>query len=625
MNRTRLFRVVPVASLLFLSTGSSPARAGWPLNGAVVCDVPGASVTPEAASDGAGGIIVAWEDFRGGTPYIYAQRLDAHGVPQWTPGGVLISSQFYPATDPRITADGAGGAIIVWTNNVADFDLAAQRIDASGNTLWQTGGVTVCAAYLNQQEAVLVSDGSGGAYIAWEDVRSSSNWDIYAQHLDATGSILWPVDGLAVCNEGSNQRFPCLALGATGSVFVAWQDQRNAFQWDIFVERIDAGGYVYWNTNVCSNAFNQLNPRMIGLDIGGAVVVWEDYRTGNPTTFAQRITNSSFGVWASDGVQVCTAGGPEYEPQIVADNDHGAVVVWRDLRAFSDIYAQRLDAFGARLWTPSGVLLGGPDQQTSPRAVSDGAGGAYVSWVDQRYDQDGDVYACHVDGAGLPQGIANGTPIASLGSLQLRAPIVSDGAGGAVMAWEDYRTGNPHIYAQRLERFGNWGYPSAEIVSVKDVPGDQGGRVNVAWTASRLDPWPSQTIDRYTVWRSIDAALATTLLKSGAAPRLSAGAIDRGVSDGIRVETTASGTAYWQLVGTVDAYHLASYAFAAPTLFDSTATSAGLHTFQVIAHHDFGNEYWISNTASGRSVDNLAPAAPLMLTAQRAGSDVLLR
>lgn len=46
------------------------------------------------------------------------------------------------------------------------------------------------------------------------------------------------------------------------------------------------------------------------------------------------------------------------------------------------------------------------------------------------------------------------------------------------------------------------------IHSVRDVPGDQGGFVNVARDASGCDNPGEHVITKYTVWRAIDAVLA---------------------------------------------------------------------------------------------------------------------
>ena len=70
---------------------------------------------------------------------------------------------------------------------------------------------------------------------------------------------------------------------------------------------------------------------------------------------------------------------------LVADGSGGAVVAWQDGRpgAVWDIYAQRLSALGAQRWAPSGnpVCTAAGDQKNISM-VADGAGGAIVTWED---------------------------------------------------------------------------------------------------------------------------------------------------------------------------------------------------------------------------------------------------
>ncbi|MCK4774620.1 MAG: hypothetical protein KAT30_07530, partial [Candidatus Krumholzibacteria bacterium] len=78
---------------------------------------------------------------------------------------------------------------------------------------------------------------------------------------------------------------------------------------------------------------------------------------------------------------------------------------------------------------------------------------------------------------------------------------------------------------------------------------------------------------------------------------------------------------YWELIESVQAFQLDRYAKPVATLFDSTSVTDELHHFQVIAHGT-GGGLWISPPASGRSLDNLAPAAPLSLVAVRDAQEV---
>jgi len=68
---------------------------------------------------------------------------------------------------------------------------------------------------------------------------------------------------------------------------------------------------------------------------------------------------------------------------------------------------------------------------------------------------------------------------------------------------------------------------------------------------------------------------------------------------------------------TTNAYYLATYSKVVPTLFDSTATSAEHHYFQVIAHTDDPYVFYTSEPDSGYSVDNLAPAPPVGLAGEQ--------
>ncbi len=43
-----------------------------------------------------------------------------------------------------------------------------------------------------------MSDGSGGAIIAWQDYRSDDNYDIYAQRVDASGALTDPPSAASV-------------------------------------------------------------------------------------------------------------------------------------------------------------------------------------------------------------------------------------------------------------------------------------------------------------------------------------------------------------------------------------------------------------------------------------------
>ena len=90
------------------------------------------------------GVIVCWIDHRSGTrDEIYAQRLNALGVPQWTSNGILASS-LGTASKPQysVCTDAAGGAFVAWR-----YDLSVADNDIFGTHVSSAGLATVFSVY----------------------------------------------------------------------------------------------------------------------------------------------------------------------------------------------------------------------------------------------------------------------------------------------------------------------------------------------------------------------------------------------------------------------------------------------------------------------------------------------
>jgi hypothetical protein len=143
-------------------------------------------------SDGSGGAIIAWEDRRGGSySDIYAQRINASGGAQWTANGVAICTAANTQQSTQMISDGYEGAIITWQDYRSGItaDIYSQRVNSSGVIQWTVDGVAICAAANTQQAIQIASDGSGGAIITWDDYRSGSTHEIYAQRVHSDGNV----------------------------------------------------------------------------------------------------------------------------------------------------------------------------------------------------------------------------------------------------------------------------------------------------------------------------------------------------------------------------------------------------------------------------------------------------
>jgi hypothetical protein len=161
--------------------------------------------------------------------------------------------------------------------------------------------------------------------------------------------------------------------------------------------------------------------------------------------------------------------------------------------------------------------------------------------------------------------------------------------------------------------------PNPRILSVKDVPFDQGGRVSVTWRASTRDT-NVDMLQFYSVWRSLAPESVKIALKAPA----------------VRITSNFHGTAYrtktvgdtvyaWEWLENLPAHRLMLYSCTAPTLNDSMSGNNGMAYFMVSAQTSDPNVFFDSNIDSGSSVDNTAPLPPGNPTAMAEDHAIVLQ
>lgn len=581
-----------------------PARAAWPHDSAtnlqVAPAVAGTDNLPAMTPDGSGGAILAWFDNRAGNSNIYAQHVDNKGVRTWAAGGAVVCNDPGDQTYPCIVSDGAGGAFVSWHDSrSANFDIYAQHLDAKGVAQWAANGKVVCNAALGQYHLATVADGASGLIATWLDERNGDGGDIYAQRLNAAGTALWAANGVAVCTASGVQQIPMPVSDGAGGAIVTWTDARGGGS-HVYAQRVSGAGTPQWTANGVALTATGSSTTIVADNAGGAIVTWGDLNS----LFAQRVNGAGALLWQAFGVQVCQSGMGQNRPRAISDGAGGAIVTWQDTRASNttnrpDVYVQRVNGAGALLWPATGVALStAVAPQELPELASDGAGGAIVTWQDRR-GINYDITARRVTAAGVAQWTTDGMTVCDAANVQFYPAIVADGRGGAIVAWYDARGGvGTDLYAQRIDGFGLTGDPAPSIVSVRDLPNDQGGHVRITWNASDRDTFPTLGVGAYGIWRQVTAAAAA------AAPSRRA------------IRTIASGTqaTYWEGVGSVLGRGEASYTFVADTFQDSTIAGSANTIYMVDAHDATLPRFWSSVPDSGHSIDNLAPAMPAPFT-----------
>ncbi len=625
-------------ALLLTSAVAPPSLAAWsnnPFTGNnLVSNAANSQMEPSAVSDGAGGVLIAWTDTRAGVSDIYAQHLDAAGVPLWTANGIAVCNAGGQQTSPRVVSDNNGGMLVVWLDSRTSpsTDIYCQRVLANGTMQFTANGVAMNTAAGSASELRAISDGLGGIIACWLDSRAGGI-DVYAQRITNAGTPFWTANGVAICTAASTSRRNLhMATDLGAGAVIAWDESRilaNAY--DIYASRVLANGAVAWAVNgsiVCSSPANQTYSQLCSDGTGGAIIAFNDDRNGNSDIYAQRTNSSGAPQWGASGVPVCANTLAQDQAQVVSDGFGGALIAWSDYRSStSDVYCQRVYPDGGAAWTLDGVgVCTATGSQEVPVIASDGQGGALLAWQDWRFNNGLDVFAQRLSSTGSTQWTTNGTSVCQAFANQGIISLVSDGAGGAIAVWQDTRSGTTSdVYAQRIERYGFLGSPEPSITSVADVKNDQGGAVKVTWSASYLDADPTYGITEYRVFRSVPGPL----LANGAngAGRGTTTDSDEAVRDGkLLVTPNGAQVTTWEFVGTQAAEAFPSYSRVVATTADSVGGSNPRTYFLVEARAStsISSDRWSSAPDSGYSVDNLAPAAPAPLTGQYAAGTTQL-
>jgi Secretion system C-terminal sorting domain len=395
----------------------------WPDTGIVICNADFNQVWPKVITDGSGGAIIAWQDERLGFNNwdIYAQRITSNGTILWNANGVPVFDHAINELGPDIISDGNGGAILVtWRTSPSGnaSDIFSQRINSMGTRLWPTNGVIICNANNRQAVPKLVSDGNNGAIIAWWDFRNSPTndvTDIYAQRVNATGTTMWQNNGISICSMPYDQYAFQIAGDNNSGAYLVWQDLRNTTSTtdvaDIFAQHINGNGAALWATDgisVCSAANTQTTPSVIADNNNGITVCWWDIRFNKSAIYAQRLSSAGIPSWTTDGIPVCANAGPSNSiayPFQVSDKNNGIYIFWQDQRngGETNIYAQHLNVNGTPKWTIDGIpvcnvtgiqnLTYDGNNVTNGDVTGDGQGNAVVTWEDGRNgDEWHDIY-----------------------------------------------------------------------------------------------------------------------------------------------------------------------------------------------------------------------------------------
>ncbi len=341
---------------------------------------------------------------------------------------------------------------------------------------WDRAGVPISVGEPFHAIPVIAADPvSRDLLVWWCDARAGrQDADAYGQLLHSDASIAngWPLNGILLAShcDGRNN----LRSDGQGGFFNTFAGVGNGT--DIRGQWLDATGNPRpgWSADgnlLVGIAGNQDQPRTTFVS-GGAFVVWEDRPTNQIRGMCIATDGTVSPGWQTNGTLLNDTGFYANQPDCATDGAGGIYVVWveeptagsgRYIRLCKFTVAGQLDP----TWPPGGIRLTQPGIHVQqPRLAVDGNGGVYCVWADYRSAPPGsdpilhpeylDIYAHHVLSTGVlyPGWSTNGIPVCTVFQIQEYPSAVSDGVGGLIAGWLDYRTFASANFVSRLNPDG---------------------------------------------------------------------------------------------------------------------------------------------------------------------------
>jgi hypothetical protein len=367
-----------------------------------------------------GGAITAWEKSptSGAASEIYAQRVDADGNAQWGSDGTQVSGNgpFMYSESPQIVADGSNGAYISWlstTDGGQDYVIVSHILnDSTIDPAWDGGFATEIDNYISSSGNIqrMLSVDNNNLVVAYNAPSFTGSFLKAAkiQKADGTLAASWGSNPLIfsvpqqLYQQGMN-----VAPDNAGGVYIAFSYQDMDFS-NVGVQHISVEGTVDFPTPngivVGDQDGVQMSPQIVSDNNGtqsGAIIAWTDERGARGVgddVYAQRIDKNGTELWTANGVAITNTGDSLSQMILQFDSGdtisaatsnggYGIIVPFYSETAdpdVTDIYAQHLNSNGVAQWAPNGELVESfntnPDIDLSVQAISDGNGGAVITW-----------------------------------------------------------------------------------------------------------------------------------------------------------------------------------------------------------------------------------------------------
>lgn len=297
---------------------------------------------------------------------------------------------------PSLAVDGDGNVHVAWVDQSGhdgsglDFDVLYRRWNATVRA-WGPIEVATPASTKFSIEVSLAVDAPGNVHVAWAETPEYTYEgiaNITHAFRNATTGTWSPME--LVSTGVYNARNPSIAISATGTVHVAWEDVApvNASGADQDIMHAWRDPATGWTIEVVSvNRTEDSHAPSIGVAPGGMVhVAWHEWGWGGAADILHASRDPVTGAWSTAAVVSTGLPGSSFYPMLRVDGAGTVHVTWIDpsdvggAGADHDVYYASMAPVPGTWSTPELVSWQSIVDSWSCSLAVDGFGNVHVTW-----------------------------------------------------------------------------------------------------------------------------------------------------------------------------------------------------------------------------------------------------
>jgi len=275
-----------------------------------------------------------------------------------------------------------------------------------------------------------------------------------------------PALNTAIVLANGEQTIPKIATTEEGITYVSWFSNEGG-NYNVRLQKLDVYGYSQWDAAGLLVSSNQSMTWLTDYDMcvdhtGGAVIVFQDIRTGSNNIYAYRISPEGAFTWGNNGIPLSNSSAFDAAPKVVVTPAGNAIVAWQ---ADEVIIRQKISPSGSLLWGASGITMSGSPTYSWPQLMPAGNDSVIMKFFEDTgpsYSPTRHVYAQKYDVNGIAVWGSDAV-ISTAGGISAWTqifPIVNDGSDGFYIAWHDDRDNNmlSSVFVQHITHTGQTGF-----------------------------------------------------------------------------------------------------------------------------------------------------------------------